>query len=130
MRLTVRLALDTLCGIEELKAELGKEELNIGLNLTNGFVINQAFYDTKEIDWERVFLSPMKFDNNMDINPASTRNNLNLQEEVVEGISDLKMVFPEIINKLRPANPIKYVTTGYVVRMIVKGSLMKRRELI
>lgn len=130
MRLTVRLALDTLCGIEELKTELGTEELNIGLNLTNGFVINQAFYDTQDIDWEKVFLSPMKFDNSIEVNPASTRNNLNLQEDVVEGISELKLVFPKVINKLRPANPIKYVTTGYVVRMLIKGSLMKRRGLI
>ena len=130
MRLTVRLALDTLSGIEELKVELGKEELNIGLNLTNGFVINQAFYDTQGINWEEVLISPMKFDNSIEVNPTSTRNNLNLQEEVIDGINELKTIFPDVINKLRPENPIKYVTTGYVIRLIIKGSLMRRKGLI
>lgn len=130
MRLTVRLALDTLCGIQELKEELEKEELNIGLNLTNGFVVNQAYYDTKGVDWKKVLESPMKFDLTKDVSSASTRNNLNLQPTVINGIAELKKELLFIINDLRPANPIKYVTTGYVIRIIIKGSLLIRRNLL
>lgn len=128
LRLTVRLALDTLCGIQELKEELEKDDLNNGLKLTNGFVINQSYYDSKDMDWKEVLQSPIKFDLNKNVNPASTRNNLELQEEVINGIKELKMLLPTLINEIRPGTPIKYVTTGYTIKVMIKGALIKKKE--
>ena len=55
MKLSVRLALETLQNIEELKKIISKE--NFGeLKITNGFVVNQAFRETiGNTDWKKSF---------------------------------------------------------------------------
>jgi hypothetical protein len=46
-RLAVRLAIETKSGINELKEILKSEQLYSGLNLTNGFVVNQAYLEKR-----------------------------------------------------------------------------------
>ncbi|KLA32178.1 hypothetical protein [Bacillus cereus] len=52
MKLSVRLARETMHGIKELKDIIEKEDRYRGIILPNGFVVNQAYEETKKINRE------------------------------------------------------------------------------
>ncbi|WP_281193125.1 hypothetical protein [Erysipelothrix rhusiopathiae] len=120
MRLNVRLARETLMGIQELKEILQLDPNYSGLIITNGFVVNKAFQETKDINWEEVILSKRPVNQNLKMENLDVRTNLNVSEEVIDGINDLKLLFPSILTE------VSYVTTSFVIRMIIRGSLLKR----
>lgn len=119
MRLSVRLAKETIEGINELKEILEKDGLYTGLNLTNGFVVNQAYQETKNSDWKTIIETKRIPKNNVDKRNLELKTNLNLSQEVIDGINELKKELPEYLE-------VSYVTTSYVIRLIIRGALLNR----
>jgi len=119
MRLSVRLAKETIQGINELKEILERDVLYTGLNLTNGFVVNQAYQETKNCDWETIIKKKRIPKNNVDKRNLELKTNLNLSQEVLDGITELKKELPVYLD-------VSYVTTSYVIRLIIKGALLNR----
>lgn len=120
MRLAVRLARETKSGINELKEILKNEPLYSGLNLTNGFVVNQAYLETKESDWEMVIKNPRIPKDNIDKKNLELQTNLDLSQDTIDGINELKRILPQYLPK------VSYVTTSYVIRIIVRSALLKK----
>ncbi|AYB40076.1 hypothetical protein [Brevibacillus laterosporus] len=120
MRLAVRLAIETKSGINELKEILKSEPLYSGLNLTNGFVVNQAYLETKDSDWEMVIKNPRIPKDNIDKKNLELQTNLDLSQETIDGINELKKILPQYLPK------VSYVTTSYVIRIIVRSALLKK----
>ncbi|MDF9412411.1 hypothetical protein E1B06_11970 [Brevibacillus laterosporus] len=120
MRLAVRLARETKSGINELKEILKSEPLYSGLNLTNGFVVNQAYLETKNSDWEMVIKNPRIPKDNIDKKNLELQTNLDLSQETIDGINELKKILPQYLPK------VSYVTTSYVIRIIVRSALLKK----
>lgn len=127
-RLGVRLAQETLLGIEMLKKEFENDEMFSDLRITNGLAVSQAYLETKDFDnsiWETVIKSDLNkfFDSN--IEKLDVVTNLYLEQDVIDGIQMLKGVFPQL-----SILKVNYVTTSYVIRQMIKGSLLKRRDVI
>lgn len=119
MRLSVRLAKETIQGINELKEILERDSLYTGLNLTNGFVVNQAYQETKNSNWKTIIETKRIPQNNVDKRNLELKTNLNLSQEVVDGINELKKELPDYLY-------VSYVTTSYVIRLIIRGALLNR----
>ncbi len=123
MRLSVRLARETLGGISELKNELEKESTYSGLRLTNGFVVGMAFEETKDFEdelWGQIINTKRVPRNNVDRNSLEVKTNLVLNQDVIDGIDRLKQVLPKYLPE------ISYVTTSYVIRVVVRAALLNR----
>ncbi|GFE43560.1 hypothetical protein ScFU53_07530 [Streptococcus canis] len=123
MKLSVRLALETLQNIEELKEIITKE--NFGeLKITNGFVVNQAFRETMgTTDWKKIIqetapLIQKKF-GKLEDTPLKT--NLTLNDDTKSFIDELKLEFPKYTDT-------NYVTVSYIIRIVVRAALLKRIE--
>lgn len=118
MKLSVRLARETTLGIAELKKSLESEDRYKGINLTNGFVVNQAYDETKDIqDWEEIInaIRPSKEEKeNLDL-----KTNLTLSQATIDGINKLKSILPNYLE-------VSYVTTSFVIRIIVRAALILR----
>ncbi|WP_332058426.1 hypothetical protein, partial [Streptococcus canis] len=113
MKLSVRLALETLQNIEELKEIITKE--NFGeLKITNGFVVNQAFRETMgTTDWKKIIqetapLIQKKF-GKLEDTPLKT--NLTLNDDTKSFIDELKLEFPKYTDT-------NYVTVSYIIRIV------------
>jgi len=119
MRLSVRLAKETLHGINELKEILGRDSLYTGLNLTNGFVVNKAYQETKNSDWKTIIETKRVPQQNVDKKPLEVKTNLTLSQEVIDGINELKKEIPSYLD-------VSYVTTSYIIRLIIRGALLNR----
>ncbi len=124
MRLAIRLAIETRNSIEALKEEI-KETGNFeGLVLTNGFIVNQACLDCKSITednkWEIVLEAGSQVDERI---APKTRTDLNVSQETIDGINKLKEILPQYTET-------SYVTTSFVIKMMVRGSLLKRHNKI
>lgn len=124
MRLSVRLARETIEGISELKSILEQESIYTGLRLTNGFVVGIAYEETKDVDWQKVLQTKRVPKNNVDRKSLEVKTNLVLRQEVVDGITDLKNLFPQYLTE------VSYVTTSYVIRIMVRAALLKRENLL
>lgn len=124
MRLAVRLAIETRNSIEALKEEIKSTGEFDNLRLTNGFVINQAYLDCKKITnenkWDIVLKSGSQVEER---NAPKTRTDLQVNQITIEGIAELKKILPQYTET-------SYVTTSFVIRMIVRGSLLVRRGKI
>lgn len=120
MRLAVRLAIETKNSIETLKEEMKATGNYDNLHLTNGFVINQAYLDCKKITedkkWEIVLASGSQVEER---NAPKTHTDLQVNQTTIDGISELKQILPQYTDT-------SYVTTSFVLRMIVRGSLLIR----
>ena len=121
MKLSVRLALETLQNIEELKELITKE--NFGeLTITNGFVVNQAFRETIGItDWEKIIqettpLVQKKF-GKLEDTPLKTNHTIN--DDTKSFIDELKKEFPKYTDT-------NYVTVSYIIRIVVRAALLNR----
>lgn len=118
MRLSVKLANETLLGIRELKEVLKQDEKFKGLRITNGVAVDQSFLDVKEFDdWNAVIIKKIKY-NNQNIE-SEVRTDLTINENTKNEIERLKKVFPDILG-------VSYVTTPYVIRLVIKASLLLR----
>jgi hypothetical protein len=124
MRLSVRLARETVEGISELKSILEQESIYSELRLTNGFVVGIAYEETKDVNWEKVINTKRVPKNNVDRKSLDIKTNLVLRQDVVEGINDLKKILPQYLNE------VSYVTTSYVIRVMVRASLLKRENIL
>lgn len=118
MRLSVKLAGETLSGIQDLKEMLLDDENFGDLRITNGFAVDQAFIDVKDFkNWDAVIIKKIKYQNEK---PSSeVRTDLNISEQTKNQIEQLKKVFPDILG-------VSYVTTPYVIRLVIKASLLIR----
>lgn len=118
MRLSVKLANETLLGIYELKEILKQEEKFTGLRITNGVAVDQSFLDIKNFDdWNAVIIKKIKY-NSQDVD-SEVRTDLTISENTKNEIDRLKKIFPDILG-------VSYVTTPYVIRLVVKASLLIR----
>lgn len=124
MRLSVRLARETVEGISELKSILEQESIYSELRLTNGFVVGVAYEETKDVNWEKVINTKRVPKNNVDRKSLDIKTNLVLRQDVVEGINDLKKILPQYLNE------VSYVTTSYVIRVMVRAALLKRENIL
>lgn len=122
MRLGVRLAAETKNGINELKTILKNEKEYEGLNITNGFAVNRAFIETKGSDWEKIIKSPEIITKNVDKKNLNIQTNLDVSQETIDEINELKKVFPKYLPQ------ISYVTTSYVIRIVIRSALLKRNH--
>lgn len=119
MKLSVRLARETIHGINELKDILEKEDRYKGTSLTNGFVVNQAYEETKKINWEDVISAKRIPKDNKEI--LEVKTNLTLSQATIDGINELKQELPQYLD-------VSYVTTSFVIRLIIRGALLLRDE--
>lgn len=122
LRFHVRLARETMLGILELQEIYKHEPAFNGIRITKGFVVSQAFLETKDNskeDWKNIVYSKIDFENSD--GGLDTTTNLYVQPIVLEGIEELKALFPEYLT-------VSYVTTSYVIRQVVKSAVLKRRE--
>lgn len=118
MRLSVKLANETLLGIYELKEILKQDEKFNGLRITNGVAVDQSFLDIKNFDdWNTVIIKKIKY-NSQDVD-SEVRTDLTINENTKNEIDRLKKIFPDILG-------VSYVTTPYVIRLVVKASLLIR----
>lgn len=121
MKLSVRLALETLQNIEELKKIISKE--NFGeLKITNGFVVNQAFRETiGNTDWKKIIqeTSPLVQKKYGKLEDMPLKTNLTINEETKSYIDELKIEFPKYTDT-------NYVTVSYIIRIVVRAALLKR----
>ena len=124
MRLAVRLAIETRNSIDTLKKEIKATGEFDNLRLTNGFVINQAYLDCKKITdenkWDTVLKSGSQVEER---NAPKTRTDLQVNQTTIDGIAELKKI-------LSLYTKTSYVTTSFVIRMIVRGSLLVRHGKI
>ncbi|NKC59071.1 hypothetical protein HED34_03730 [Vagococcus fluvialis] len=123
MRLSIRLAKETLEGIEELKKIISIKPMYKGLRITNGFVVDKAFNETSNFnknDWEQVIKSNRTPNETLKKDKLEIKTNLLLDEQTVKGINYLKELFPTL-----DVLSVSYVTNSYVIRQIVKGALLK-----
>lgn len=120
MRLAVRLATETKNSIEALKEEMKATGNYDNLYLTNGFVVNQAYLDCKSITenkkWQIVLASDSQIEER---NAPKTRTDLQVNQTTIDGISELKQILPQYTDT-------SYVTTSFVIRIIIRGSLLIR----
>lgn len=121
MRVTVRLASETMSTMRVLKSFLETDSKFLDLNVTNGTVVNQAFEDIKNVhDWKEI----IDFKNDL---PAyyekPVKTNLNLNDYSISEIDRLKK---ELLDFLT----VNYVTTPYVIRLVLKASLLIRQNKI
>ena len=126
MRLSVRLARETLEGIEELKKAISVEPVYKGLRITNGFVVDKAFNETSDYnnrEWEQVIKSNRTPNEELEKDKLEVKTNLILNKQTVKGINHLKEIFPSL-----DVLSVSYVTNSYVIRQIVKGALLKHDE--
>lgn len=123
MKLSVRLALETLQNIEELKEIINKE--NFGeLKITNGFVVNQAFRETMgTTDWKQIIQesSPLVQKKFGKLEDTPLKTNLTLNDETKASIDELKIEFPKYTNT-------NYVTVSYIIRIVVRAALLNRLQ--
>lgn len=121
MKLSVRLALETLQNIEELKKIISKE--NFGeLKITNGFVVNQAFRETiGNTDWKKIIqeTSPLVQKKYGKLEDMPLKTNLTINDETKSFIDELKIEFPKYTDT-------NYVTVSYIIRIVVRAALLKR----
>lgn len=121
MKLSVRLALETLQNIEELKKIISKE--NFGeLKITNGFVVNQAFRETiGNTDWKKIIqeTSPLVQKKYGKLEDMPLKTNLTINDETKSYIDELKIEFPKYTDT-------NYVTVSYIIRIVVRAALLKR----
>ena len=121
MKLSVRLALETLENIEKLKSLIIEETFR-EIKITNGYVVNQAFRETMgKTNWKHIIQSssPLiqkKFGKLEDV-PLKT--NLTLNDKTKECINELKKEFPKFTNTT-------YVTVSYIIRIVVYAALVNR----
>ncbi|HEM4700897.1 TPA: hypothetical protein U1032_000585 [Streptococcus suis] len=124
MRLAVRLAIETRNSIEVLKKEIGATGEFDNLRLTNGFVVNQAYLDCRKItdenNWDKVLESGSQVEERY---APKTRTDLQVNQTTIDGIAELKKILPQYTET-------SYVTTSFVIRMIVRGSLLVRHGKI
>ena len=121
MRVSVRLSAETMSGIAKLKELFEKDPKFSGLRITNGFVVNNAFQNLKkDTDWKSILLnSPIYFGDVEDLN-TEIKTNLTLNDQVVLGINNLKEKLPAITNTT-------YVTTPFVIRLIIRAYLIQEK---
>ncbi len=124
MRLTVRLSIETLTGIRELK-KIYEEELG-GLKINLGDVVNKSYanIDIKWEEWVDINNQKIKLDysNIEDTNEQdNNRTTLDLSEEVINVIKEMKEELPQIFKVSR-------VTTGFCIKLIVKAALIKYKN--
>lgn len=124
MRLAVRMAIETRNSIEILKNEL-KESGNFdNLRITNGFIVNMAYIDskliTKNSKWSKVVSLASQIDERKS---PKTRTDLQVNQTTIDGIIALKQILPQYTNT-------NYVTTSFVIKMIIMGSLLIRQNKI
>ena len=124
MRLAVRLAIETRNSIDALKKEIKATWEFDNLHLTNGFVVNQAYLDSKKITAEKNWDKVLKFGSQVEERSApKTRTDLQVNQTTIDGIAELKKILPLYTET-------SYVTTSFVIRMIVRGSLLVRHGKI
>lgn len=124
MRLSVRLANETISGIKELKKFYEKNNPTSEFRITNGATVGLALRELKqqssleEYDWESIIFGNQFLDKNQKAEKSDIKTNLTLADDVVEDITKLKDILPEYTKT-------KYVTTSYVIRIIVRATLKK-----
>lgn len=124
MRLSVRLANETISGIKELKKFYEKNNPTSELRITNGATVGLALRELKqqssleEYDWESIIFGNQFLDKNQKAEKSDIKTNLTLADDVVEDITKLKDILPKYTKT-------NYVTTSYVIRIIVRATLKK-----
>ena len=119
MRFTVVLAFESLVMMKKLKSILEKEEKFLGLKITNGTIVNEAFKDIKDVeDWSEIIDYKLNLEVPSDLE-ESKKTNLNLDDYAAKEIERLKKELPDIVGT-------SYITTPYVIRIVLKASLLKR----
>lgn len=123
MKLSVRLALETIQNIEELKEIISKE--NFGeLKITNGYVVNQAFRETMgTTDWKKIIqeTTPLVQKKFGKLEDTPLKTNLTLNDDTKSFIDELKLEFPKYTDT-------NYVTVSYIIRIVIRAALLKRIE--
>lgn len=121
MKLSVRLARETMQGINELKEILEEDIQFAGLSLSNGFVVNQAYQEAKDSDWEIIIETKRRGKQTKEI--LEVKTNLTLSQATIDGINELKKILPQYFED------ISYVTTSFVICLIIIAALLKRDKL-
>lgn len=120
MKLSVRLTRETIEGINDLKKILEEESQFAGLSLTNGFVVNYAYQESKEINWNSLISTKCTSKERKDI--LEIKTNLTLSQATIDGINELKKELPQYLEN------ISHITTSYVILLVIRSALMQRAK--
>lgn len=112
----VRLSYETAIMLEELKQIYENRERK---PVTKGEVLNNAYYDTKDVDsWLSIYEKKIPLKDTYEIKENALRPRLQITNEVEQGIKELKI---EIAKELG----LRSVTIGVVIKLIMKAALLK-----
>ena len=123
MKLSVRLALETIQNIEKLKEILTEESFG-ELRITNGYAVNQAFRETMgKTDWKNIIqnTTPLKQKKFGKLEETPLKTNLTVNDETKKYIDELKKDFPKYTES-------NYVTVSDIIRIVVRAALLNRDE--
>ncbi|ELY5747354.1 hypothetical protein RYR35_000578 [Streptococcus iniae] len=124
MRLSIRLSNEAISGIRELKSYYEKNNPTDELKVTNGATIGLALRELKQqsplekYDWESIIFGNQFLNKNQKAEKSDIKTNLTLADDVVDDINKLKDILPRYTKT-------NYVTTSYVIRIIVRATLKK-----
>ena len=121
----IRVSIETRAMIEELKSVYIKERFkDEQVMMTPGYILNSAYDEVKDIqDWDRVINSVLDIDNKFVEKVKETKTQIirfRLNEDTSKGIDTLTKRFSEELG-LR-------VQTGFTAKLILKASLLKRKN--
>lgn len=121
----IRVSIETRAMIEELKSVYIKEKFkDEQVMMTPGYILNSAYDEVKDIqDWDKVINSVLDIDNKFVEKVKETKTQIirfRLNENTSKGIDTLTKRFSEELG-LR-------VQTGFTAKLILKASLLKRKN--
>ena len=128
MKIGIRLSREALTGIEELKKIYQENEKLDEMRITNGATIGLALHELKQIDslndwdWGPIIFGNQFVDKNHKAEKSEIRTSLTLNENTLEDIDVLKKILPKYTST-------KYVTTSYVIRIIVRAALKQQNRV-
>jgi len=128
MKIGIRLSREAMSGIEELKKIYQESDALDEMRITNGATIGLALRELKKTnslenwDWESVIFGNQFVDKNSKAEKSEIRTSLTLNDDIIKDIEKLKKIFPNY-------TMTKYVTTSYVIRIIVRAALMQKNKI-
>ena len=90
--------------------------LNIGLNITAGSIIEKAYLETKNCDWEKVARSLRQIEQSSKSSVKGATPRISLDVEVLRGLESYQLEFQRLEIY---SNAQRSVNVSYVIKLII-----------
>lgn len=118
MRIQMQLGRETMIAMNELKILLyGDEDIPV----TQGYLFSKAFQRIKDkkISWQKIAVGNIpNVTNNLNSEIVGVKTTLNLEKDVVEGITELQKVFKEVFSAKR-------IHKAFVVKLVLFAAILE-----